>query len=65
MKMSGFATTALHIPTPSPQLAARDLGDVPQAVDLIRPDQHVVARWPEFDAAAIETALLTAIGKAS
>ncbi|MEL6207428.1 MAG: FAD-dependent monooxygenase, partial [Pseudomonadota bacterium] len=38
-------------------LAERYLGDVPGAVYLIRPDQHVVARWPAFDAASTRAAL--------
>ena len=40
---------------------ARYLGDAPAAVYLIRPDQHIAGRWPGFDAAAIEQALLTAL----
>jgi len=44
-------------------IAARYLGSAEGAVYLIRPDQHVAARWPEFDAAAVETALGRAIGK--
>lgn len=38
-------------------LAARYLGDAAAAVYLIRPDQHVAARWAAFDAAAVQTAL--------
>ncbi|MEO0912885.1 MAG: FAD-dependent oxidoreductase [Pseudomonadota bacterium] len=54
----------LHITAPSPRLAARYLGDAPEALYLIRPDQHIVARWPTPDAAAIRAALTTALGKA-
>jgi len=38
-------------------LAARYLGDAPAAVYLIRPDQHVAARWPTYDATAVCSAI--------
>ncbi len=44
-------------------LAHRYLGEAPCAVYLIRPDQHVVGRWPAFDPAGIETAFSQATGK--
>lgn len=44
-------------------LAERYLGDAPTALLLIRPDQHVAARWPAFDAAALAVALNTSMGK--
>lgn len=47
----------------NPQLAARYLGDVKSAVYLLRPDQHVAARWQGFDKAAIIDALKTATGR--
>ncbi|MDP5358590.1 MAG: FAD-dependent oxidoreductase [Paracoccaceae bacterium] len=49
---------------PSGPLAARYLGTCPAAVYLIRPDQHVVARWDRLDLAEIESALHRALGKA-
>ena len=42
----------------------RLLGQAARAVYLIRPDQHVVARWDHFDANAVIAALATAIGHA-
>jgi len=39
------------------QLAVRYLGDAPAAVYLIRPDQHVAARFPSFDETAIRAAI--------
>jgi 3-(3-hydroxy-phenyl)propionate hydroxylase len=42
---------------PSGILAERYLGRAPQAVYLIRPDQHVAARWDSYDAAAVRAAL--------
>jgi 3-(3-hydroxy-phenyl)propionate hydroxylase len=59
----GITAAALNVVAPSEALSARYLGDAPQAVYLIRPDQHIVARWPDFDAVAIAAALKTAIGK--
>ena len=44
-------------------LAERYLGRAKSAVYLIRPDQHVVARWSSFDEAAVKAALRKACGK--
>ncbi len=44
-------------------LRERYLGAAPGAVYLIRPDQHVAARWSAWDAAAATAALGRAIGK--
>jgi 3-(3-hydroxy-phenyl)propionate hydroxylase len=49
---------------PTGALADRYLGDAPHALYLIRPDQHVVARWADPDADAIATALARARGAA-
>lgn len=43
--------------TATPALAARYLGDAPSAIYLIRPDQHVAARWREAGASEIAEAL--------
>jgi len=43
-------------------LRERYLGRAEQAVYLIRPDQHVAARWPAYDAAAVTAALAAATG---
>lgn len=44
-------------------LAGRYLGDAKSAVYLIRPDQHVAARWAAFDEVAMRAALRKACGK--
>ena len=44
-------------------LAQRYLGDAKSAVYLVRPDQHVAARWDHYDETAVKAALLTAIGR--
>lgn len=49
---------------PSGALAKRYLGEATSAVYLIRPDQHVVARWPAYDENAVRGAVRAAIGKA-
>ncbi|XWN29179.1 MAG: FAD-dependent oxidoreductase [Devosia sp.] len=49
---------------PSGALKARYLGDGPSAVYLIRPDQHVVGRWPHYDKAAVKAVLSTILGRA-
>ena len=45
---------------PSGALAERYLGEARSAVYLIRPDQHVAARWDHFDTAAVRAAIRTA-----
>ncbi|MCO6184661.1 FAD-dependent oxidoreductase [Rhizobium sp. L1K21] len=44
-------------------LQQRYLGDASSAVYLIRPDQHVVARWEHFAENDVRKALLKAIGR--
>ncbi|WGW06030.1 FAD-dependent oxidoreductase [Tropicibacter oceani] len=48
---------------PTGALAARYLGSARAAVYLIRPDQHVVARWDSHDETALRAALRRACGK--
>ncbi|WP_375550766.1 FAD-dependent oxidoreductase [Rhodophyticola porphyridii] len=48
---------------PTGALSARYLGQAGAAVYLIRPDQHVVARWPAFDETATRAALRRATGQ--
>jgi 3-(3-hydroxy-phenyl)propionate hydroxylase len=62
---AGITTKVVHIAHPSPEMSQRYLGDASQAIYLIRPDQHIVARWAVFDAEQVEYALLTTIGKAA
>jgi 3-(3-hydroxy-phenyl)propionate hydroxylase len=45
-------------------LAKRWRGEAPGAVYLLRPDQHVAARWTRFDEVSVRAALRKAIGKA-
>ena len=59
----GVTVTCVALPV-TPDLQARYLGAAPCAVYLIRPDQHVAARWPSYDAVAVAAALARAIGKA-
>lgn len=49
----------------SPELRARYLGDAPGAVYLVRPDQHIVARWRQYDAGRVRAAMKRAIGLAA
>ena len=41
----------------------RYLGDAISAVYLVRPDQHVAARWQSYDAAAVAAAVAKAAGR--
>ncbi len=46
------------------ELADRYLGDAKAAVYLMRPDQHVAARWARFDERAVREAVNIATGRA-
>ncbi|MDJ0612367.1 MAG: FAD-dependent oxidoreductase [Rhizobiaceae bacterium] len=59
--INGIDVKTLSVTEPSSEMKQRYLGSNNSAVYLIRPDQHVVARWPEFDMEAIRSALRTAI----
>lgn len=48
---------------PNEALAERYLGECEQALYLIRPDQHVAARWPGFEPEAVVAAVRRALGK--
>ena len=53
---------ALRCDTDS-HLGQRYLGAERTACYLMRPDQHVAARWPSFDAAIVTRAVLRAVGR--
>ena len=61
--VGGVTAEVIRIEDPNEHMVARYLGDASQAVYLIRPDQHVVARWPEFDMRALAGAMARAMGK--
>jgi len=63
MTVDGMEVDYLHIPDPSLELAERYLGEANQALYLIRPDQHVLARWSEFDPEAVAAAVQHTLGK--
>ena len=62
IRVDGTDITGLNLAC-GPELAQRYLGDAPAAVYLIRPDQHVTARWPDYDAEAVAEALRRALGQ--
>jgi len=47
----------------APQIADRYLGGASKGVYLIRPDQHVAARWTGYNEGEIITAVKTATGQ--
>ncbi|SFE02259.1 FAD-dependent oxidoreductase [Roseivivax sediminis] len=62
----GITATRLALSTsesPAGALAERYLGDASSGVYLIRPDQHVAARWDVFEADAVRAALHHACAK--
>ena len=65
LEVDGIAVETLSVATAalsSPALRERYLGAAASAVYLMRPDQHVVARWPGYDEAAVGAALRQAVG---
>ncbi len=48
--------------TNAPELATRYLGEAGQAIYLLRPDQHVAARWVEATTDDVATAMTIAMG---
>ena len=67
LEEGGIAIEGLSLKTsddPSGALKDRYLGDVASAVYLMRPDQHVAARWTAYDENAVRAALKTATGNA-
>ena len=65
MDVDGITITRVALSASgNPELADRYLGDRGSAVYLMRPDQHVAARWDHFDQAAVRTALNIATGRA-
>lgn len=62
--VDGIPVSRLSVTTqPGDALADRYLGQASGAIYLIRPDQHVAARWPVARAEDIRAALRIAIGK--
>ncbi|MEM9523529.1 MAG: FAD-dependent monooxygenase, partial [Pseudomonadota bacterium] len=59
----GVAAARLSIDAPAGRLAQRYLGSARSGLYLIRPDQHVAARWADFDERAVRRALRRAIGR--
>ncbi len=62
LRFGGIEITRLELPAKD-DLETRYLGAAQSAVYLIRPDQHVAARWLEYDEKAVKSALDTALGK--
>lgn len=65
--VDGIAVKTVTVDTtrgdPTGAIAARYLGDAPSGLYLIRPDQHVAARWAAASAKDIQSAIQTATGK--
>jgi len=67
LDVDGIVVTRLAVSTkddPTGALAARYLGNAASAVYLMRPDQHVAARWTAYDGDAVAAAVKTATARA-
>ncbi len=62
LEVDGIEVEGLRLPALA-DLKARYLGDVGTGVYLVRPDQHVAARWLAYEEAAVKAALRKATGK--
>ena len=62
LQVDGVTVQALPLHEPGEALRRRYLGDAGQAVYLMRPDQHVAARWTAYDETQVRAALRRAIG---
>ena len=60
---AGITVNRLALSGDNADLKDRYLGDAPSAVYLIRPDQHVAARWASFDETETRAAIRRMIGK--
>ena len=68
LEIDGVIVERLALETDSESgglLSERYLGEASSAVYLMRPDQHVAARWRSYDADAVAAALLKSIGRAA
>jgi len=67
MEMSGISVIGITVERDAigQELRDRYMATAETAVYLIRPDQHVAARWQEFDSDKIEAALATATGRSA
>ncbi len=66
LNVSGIVVETLKLNTTGDQdgfIRDRYLGEAKQALYLMRPDQHVVARWTQFDENAVRKAVNRAIGR--
>lgn len=63
LRISDISMKCITIKNPSQAMKDRYLGTHTQAVYLIRPDQHVVGRWPKYDVGKITSAMKTALGQ--
>ncbi|GGL70496.1 FAD-dependent oxidoreductase [Wenxinia marina] len=60
----GIAVTRVALTAAGhPELAERLLGEARSAVYLVRPDQHVAARWETFDDSAVRQAVAVATAR--
>ena len=65
LEENGVEATALRLSAKdNPLLAERYLGDAASAIYLLRPDQHVAARWRAWDETQMRAALARATGRA-
>ena len=59
LDVDGIVIEGLRL-SATPEIGERYLGGADSAVYLLRPDQHVAARWTAYDEAAVRAALKTA-----
>lgn len=63
IEVDGIVVKTIGVDKPSEALAARYLGDQKSAIYLIRPDQHICARWLTYSEAKTTAAVKHACGR--
>jgi len=64
LEIDGISVEALRLSSAEAiEISDRYLGQAKSAVYLMRPDQHVAARWASYDEASVVAALNTATGR--
>lgn len=64
LDVDGISVATLRVPPQTQELRDRYLGDEPSAIYLMRPDQHVAARWKTYDEKQVRAAVARAVGRA-
>ena len=63
LEADGTTVRTVRLDERSDAVRVRYLGSAARGIYLIRPDQHVAARWMDFDETAVRSAVRIATGR--